>query len=126
MSRKRILCVEDHPSISRLIAVILEKYEVIFAAGIKDALRLMELEKFSLYLLDSNLADGTGLELCLEIKKSDKETPILFVAGTSLLTLEQVVQNGGQGLVSKLSSSFVQDLQDAVDPLLETGTPDAV
>ncbi len=38
----------------------------------------MESRKFDLFVLDSLLPDGTGVELCKLIRESDRSTPILF------------------------------------------------
>ena len=107
MTKKRILCVEDHQDTCELISTILINYEVISAYSIEDALRLATLEKFSLYLLDYHLPDGTGLELSLLIKNFDTETPILFVTGTSSMTEAQALKIGAQGLIQKGSNSFL-------------------
>jgi CheY-like chemotaxis protein len=56
-----------------------------------EAINLATKEKFDLYLMDSHLPDGTGLELCLLIKNFDTETPILFVTGTSNMTEKQAL-----------------------------------
>ncbi len=119
MSKKRILCVEDHPDTCELISVILKKYKVVSAYSMEDALRQATLEKFDLYLLDYHLPDGTGLELSLLIKNFDTKTPILFVTGTSSMTEPQAKKIGAQGLIKKGSKNFVEDLENKVDRLLE-------
>ena len=119
MTKKRILCVEDHQDTHDLISIVLNKYKLISAYSMEDALRLATLEKISLYLLDYHLPDGTGLELSLLIKNFDTETPILFVTGTSSMTETQALKIGTQGVIKKGSHNFVKDLKDKVEQLLE-------
>ena len=118
MSRKRILCVEDHQDMCELVGKILTKHEVINAFSMEDALRQATLEKFDLFLLDYHLPDGTGIELCLLIKNFDTQTPILFVTGTSSMTNDQALTIGAQGLIRKGSAKFVQELESKVDELI--------
>jgi CheY-like chemotaxis protein len=119
MKKKPILCVEDHPDTCELISVVLDKYEVISAYSMADALVQATKQKFGLYLLDYHLPDGTGIELCLLIKNFDTETPILFITGTSSMTEEQALTIGAQGLIQKASNSFIKDLQAKAAKLLK-------
>ena len=118
MTIKRILCVEDHPDTCELISTILRGYEVISAKGVADALKNAAEEKFSLYLLDYHLPDGTGDELAVSIRNFDKTTPMLFVTGTSSITENEAKRLGAQGLIRKGRISFVEDLLNYVDRLL--------
>lgn len=119
MAKKTVLCVEDHPDTCELISVILEKYEVVSAYSMADALAQASKKNFGLYLLDYHLPDGTGIELCLLIKNFDTQTPIVFVTGTSSMTEDQALNIGAQGLLKKTSNNFVTDLQAKAAELLE-------
>ena len=79
-SKCRILFVEDHEDTRDLMALILEQanYEVATAPSIAGALALVEAGRFDLFMLDSLLIDGTGLELCKRIREIDRSTPIVF------------------------------------------------
>jgi DNA-binding response OmpR family regulator len=78
--RRKILFVEDHDDTRDLFSIVLDQsnYEVMTSASMAGALRLAETEKFDLFVLDSLLTDGTGLELCKRIRLTDHLTPILF------------------------------------------------
>jgi CheY-like chemotaxis protein len=119
MSKKRILCVEDHEDTCALISTILKNFEVVHSYSMADALRLATLEKFHLYLFDYHLPDGTGLELALLMKNFDTKTPILFITGTSSMSEKQAIKIGAQGLVKKGTPSFVEDLEIRVAEILE-------
>ena len=73
MSQK-ILIIEDEPDIRKTLEynISREGYRVVSASSLLEAKSQIELESFSLILLDLMLPDGSGLDLCREIK-SDKE-----------------------------------------------------
>lgn len=51
----------------------------------------MENEEFALVLLDVNLPDGNGFELCREIKNKKPQLPVIFLTANDL---EEDVLNG--------------------------------
>ena len=59
----------------------LSDFEVVTAPDIDAALRLMERERFSLYVLDGGLRGVKGLSLCARIRASDARTPIVIFSG---------------------------------------------
>ncbi len=118
-TKKRILCVEDHPDTCELISTILNQYDCTSAHSKADALMLATKRKFDIYLLDYHLPDGNGIELCLLIKNFDTETPILFVTGTSSMTERQALKVGAQGLIKNVGDNFIDELQEKVSKLLE-------
>lgn len=82
MSQK-ILIIEDEPDIRKTLEynISREGYHVVSASSLLEAKSQIELESFSLILLDLMLPDGSGLDLCREIK-SDKEkssVPIIIL-----------------------------------------------
>jgi DNA-binding response OmpR family regulator len=79
-TKSKILFVEDHEDTRELMALVLEQanYEVVTAPSIAEALSLAEADKFDLFVLDSLLLDGSGIELCRLIRETDHSTPILF------------------------------------------------
>ena len=76
----KILLVEDDKSIVTNLTEYLSKegYEIKSASGQKDAMRLVETEKFDLVLLDISLSDGNGFSVCKAIK-SDYNIPVIFL-----------------------------------------------
>lgn len=84
----RILYVEAHAESCELLVLWLSRsgYEVVFANTISDGLRMAKSEPFAAYLLSSWFADGTGPELCRQIRAFDPSTPIIFY---SALTRER-------------------------------------
>jgi DNA-binding response OmpR family regulator len=75
-----ILVVEDETSIASFVSAYLRNagYEVRAAASAKAALVDLASEVPSLIVLDLNLPDGDGVELCRRIRKSS-DVPILML-----------------------------------------------
>ena len=82
-SDSRILLVEDHEDTRECLMVLLaySKYQVETASTIREALKLVETHPFGLFIFDSVLPDGSGVELCRHIRKFNQRTPIIFYSG---------------------------------------------
>ena len=72
--KPRILCVEVLP-------LLLTDYALTLAHTVDEGLRLAQGGGFDLYLLDDWLPDGSGIELCRQIRRFDSRTPVLFYSG---------------------------------------------
>ena len=81
MIKKRILIVDDEPSITELVKLYLEKeeYDIRVAHNGNDALAEIESEPPDLIVLDVMLPDINGVDLCLDIRKR-YNMPILFLS----------------------------------------------
>jgi DNA-binding response OmpR family regulator len=80
-----VLCVEDDLDTQEMLAMLLSEQGYGFeAAGTcADALRLLREREIALVLLDNWLPDGTGVELCKQVRSFDKRLPIIFVSGSA-------------------------------------------
>jgi DNA-binding response OmpR family regulator len=78
----RILVVEDSTPTRELLARSLETagFEVTFASRVVTGRRLTEKNAFDVIVLDIMLPDGSGLELCRELRARGLTTPILFLS----------------------------------------------
>jgi two-component system response regulator VicR len=76
----RILLVEDDEGLALGIEFTLKDdgYEVSRAATITEGRNFLQSKEFDLILLDVNLPDGSGYELCKEVRKT-ADTPIIFL-----------------------------------------------
>jgi DNA-binding response OmpR family regulator len=85
--RRRVLCAEPHEDTCRLLATMLEAqgHEVVSASSIGEALDLVGEQRFDLYMLDDDYIDGTGFELCKQLRARTPRTPILFFSAQALL-----------------------------------------
>ena len=78
---KSILMVEDDKDLAFITSDMLSNYgyNVTVANDIDTAYELMSEKSFALLLLDINLPNATGFDLCKEIRKASK-VPIIFVS----------------------------------------------
>jgi DNA-binding response OmpR family regulator len=78
--RKRILCVEDHRDTCEILALVLRRYEFTSVGSLAEARKLIEQRPFDLYIFDNWLPDGSGLDLCREIRSTNARVPIIFTS----------------------------------------------
>ncbi|MDQ3817237.1 MAG: response regulator [Acidobacteriota bacterium] len=111
--RPRILFVEDHADTRHMVKVMLgdRGYQVETAETLNDGLALARKEDFDLFLLDYQLEDGNGKELCQRIRQFDSDTPILFFSASHPRIQEDAMECGAQGYVLKPD---VDELQSEV------------
>lgn len=94
MDRKmKILVVEDDLALSAGLCFELDAggYLTVAAYTVRKAVQILENEEFALVLLDVNLPDGNGFELCREIKNKKPQLPVIFLTANDL---EEDVLNG--------------------------------
>ena len=100
----RILCVDDDRDTCEMITALLglSGYEVQHALSVRDGLTRARQGGFDLILLDWSFEDGTGLELCRQIRAVDPRTPILFYTGeVDDSAIELALSSGAQGYLIK-------------------------
>ena len=82
MSNK-VLVIEDEPDIRKTLEYNLtrEGFDVSGCGSIKEAKKLIEIPNFSIILLDLMLPDGSGLDLCREVKSNSltQDIPIIIL-----------------------------------------------
>ena len=78
---RKILIVEDDTLVNRTLGYNLasEGYEITAAYNRKDAVSHLKETEFDVALLDINLPDGSGLDLCEEIRGRGQHTYIIFI-----------------------------------------------
>ncbi len=85
MPANRVLCVEDDADTRDMLEAKLSfsDLEAVGAPNVDAALRLMQRERFSLYILDGGLRGVSGLSLCKQIRAADARTPIVIFSGNA-------------------------------------------
>ncbi len=83
MTKKRVLCVEDHPEMIELIRLILGRqgFDVEGALGGREGLRVMRESPPDLVLLDLMMPDLDGWEVFRQMRADDalKQIPVIAV-----------------------------------------------
>jgi DNA-binding response OmpR family regulator len=79
-SKNRILLVEGHRDTQDLMLFFLEKdgYEVTPSSSCAEAYKLAQSELFDLYIIEGLLPDGTGFDLCRQLRAFNSTIPIVF------------------------------------------------
>src|SRR2546421_10935494 len=99
---RQILLVEDHQDTQEMMSKLIEMwgYKVFQAETVSGGMKLAKEQEFILYLLDYQLPDGTGIELCKSIREFDSQTPILFCSASAYpFNIEQAIAAGAQGYI---------------------------
>ena|SRR5215468_8237753 len=78
---RRILHIEDDADNREMVRLMLAEHQVTSVETCAEGLVAAQQHDFDLYLIDNNLEDGLGVDLCREIRRFDKETPIVFCSG---------------------------------------------
>ncbi|HJY27592.1 MAG TPA: response regulator [Pyrinomonadaceae bacterium] len=117
----RVLYIEDHDDTRELVTLVLEQrsFEVVTGSTIQSGIALAASQDFDLYLLDSWLPDGSGLDLCRRIREFDKVTPILFYSAAAYeIDKDLAINSGAQAYLIKPSQP--SELCNLVVSLIET------
>lgn len=121
----KILVIEDEPDIRKNLEYNLarEGFSVSGAASILEAKTLLSSDDFNMILLDLMLPDGSGLDLCKEIKANSKteSTPVIILTAKDD-EVDKVVgfEIGADDYVTKPFS--VRELILRVKAVLKRGT----
>ena len=118
LNSKRILIIDDDIDLSMLIVDMLEDdgFCVMHVTGIDEAYNYLENNTVDLILLDINLPDGTGFEICRELRKNST-VPIIFAsARTSEDDRIVGLDMGGDDYLSKPYS--LKELKSRINSLL--------
>lgn len=78
---KQILIVEDDGFLNRMLSYNLEQdgYAITSAHNAKTAAEALQKREFDLVLLDVNLPDGDGFDLCQRVQQDHPDTLVIFL-----------------------------------------------
>ena len=103
---RSILIIDDHPLVGDGISMMLREVEYLQVVGIcktgKEAIGFLETHQPDIILLDINLPDIDGLELCTQIRRNNKTSKIIGLTSTNEAgIITQLLGNGGNGYLLK-------------------------
>ena len=96
----KLLVVEDDHALNQGIALSLAGETVVQAFCVKEAEKLFD-DSIDLVILDINLPDGSGLDLCREIRKSSS-VPIIFLTANDMeIDIVTGLESGADDYITK-------------------------
>lgn len=116
----RVLLVEDDRLIAKSLKMSLpyKGFDVTVCDTFKQGLETFRAQSFDLVLLDVNLPDGSGMDLCREIRKGNDSIPVLML--TAKVDEESAVQGLEEGADDYIRKPYgVQELVARMMRLLE-------
>jgi DNA-binding NarL/FixJ family response regulator len=101
-----VILVEDHPMFREQLAQLIAKEPDMAVLGeadnIHDGLKLIELKKPDVAIVDLTLKGPSGLELIKNLKATENEIPVLVLSmHDETLYAERVLKAGGRGYITK-------------------------
>ncbi len=115
----KILIVEDDSFIREGLCELLgkEEYTVFSATNKADAEKALSERRYNLIILDNLLPDGTGLNICTELRNKGIDTPVLFL--TACDDEMQIVQGLDAGADDYVTKPFrIRELFSRVKALM--------
>ena len=122
-TRIRILYVENDEDSCVMMRALLEPEgcEVVTVQTVADGLRLARVGGFALYMLENWFPEGTGTDLCQEIRTFDSRTPILFYSSLGYeADIKRAMNAGAQGY--RVKPNGLGDLGEAIIRLTNSQT----
>lgn len=103
MDIKTILVVEDEPSINDILNIALtsEGYKVISSFSGKEAMEALKSDEIDLVLLDINLPDKSGFQICKDIIIQYKTAIIMLTARNDIVDKVLGLEFGADDYITK-------------------------
>ena len=88
-SRKKILVVDDEPSVTGSLEIILSEagYEVLIAQTFTESTKLLSETRPDLVITDLRLADASGIDLIKYVKENTPEVEVILMTGFGSLDI---------------------------------------
>jgi CheY-like chemotaxis protein len=117
--RYRILCADDHDDTCFLLSTLLNSwgYEVRSAGSVEETLTIAGMEHFDLFILDYYYRDGSGVDLCRQLRRMKPQTPVMFYSGAAYESDKE--QALGAGAEAYLVKPELESLLTAIQGVLQ-------
>lgn len=102
----KFLIVEDDTALNNGIALSFDKENALQAYSVSEALSLFD-ETVEFIILDINLLDGSGLDLCRQIRRTSQVPIIMLTANDMELDIVSGLESGADDYVTKPFSPAV-------------------
>ncbi len=121
MNPTKILIVDDHPMVIEGISILLKdepSIQIIGSASSADAaLKFLEQQATDIVLLDINLPDQSGIEVCKHIADKYVASRVIAISNHSLPSyIQKIIAHGGSGYL--LKNTTRQELLQAIEMVM--------
>jgi DNA-binding response OmpR family regulator len=116
----RILCIDDDLDTCLMLTIALgmSNYEVESANTCADGLSKSLAGGYQFILLDAQLPDGSGREICQQIRQTDHHIPICFYSADAFpAQIEEAMEAGANVYFVKPTSPF--EVEQTITRLLQ-------
>lgn len=101
----KLVLVDDHPMVLEGLKSLFydkKKFQIFSFTKGAAALDFIQENKIDIVLIDIVLGDGSGLDLCLQIKKKSSETIVIAISNQAERgMIFRFLENGGNGYILK-------------------------
>lgn len=126
-TKKKILLIDDDPSVSAALSMLLkDDFEAHAAESVRDGIRLFDTLQPSVVILDLHLPDQHGLEALRSIRSVDRAVRVLILTGYATLeVVEESMRLGASDCLHKpfdaaaLRSRLKQLVEEEAEETLE-------
>lgn len=107
--KQTIMILEDDEDLAEGISLSLDSrdLEFILCRTVEEAKTMLQQKDFDLLILDINLPDGNGLELCREIRRTDRIPIALLTAKDMEMDIVRGLECGADDYITKPFSLMV-------------------
>jgi two-component system response regulator PilR (NtrC family) len=108
-SRRRILIVDDEPSMREMLRIVLRRdgYDVVVAASGQEAIQHLQAEPFDLLLSDIRMPDTSGVDVLRAAKQADSDLVAFMM--TAFASTESAVEAMRLGASDYFTKPFNMD-----------------
>lgn len=120
-----LLVVEDHPLVSEGLKAIFEREPALNCLGImatgKDLLMKLQHQHPDVIVMDINLPDANGLDLCKQVKDLYPTIHILALSiNNEKGIIKKIIENGASGYILKDAAQY--EIVDAIKAVMQHKT----
>jgi len=121
----KILIVDDHPLIVQSLSSIIKDSKIgeveAIASTAKQCMYLVGTKHFDLVLLDINLPDGNGLDICKSLTEKYPQIKVLALTSFNEYTIiRKMMENGASGYI--LKNSMPEEVVEGIETVLKGET----
>lgn len=110
---KKILIVDDDIDFLHLLSLVLEEqFQTYEAAGVSEALKILDAVAVDAICSDFDMKDGTGLDLLKAVVQKGTETPFMLLSGTDDNRIICEAEKYGAQFCDKLDSGMFRKISE--------------